>query len=35
MSGYVLGLDADRDLDHIWEFIAEDSADIDPHPITH
>ena len=27
MSGYVLGADAARDLDDIWEYIAEDSID--------
>lgn len=27
MSGYVLGVGADRDLDEIWEFIAADSVD--------
>ena len=27
MSGYVLGVDADRDLDEIWEYIAQDNID--------
>ena len=27
MSGYVLGTDAEQDLDEIWEYIAEDSVD--------
>ena len=27
MSGYVLGGDAEQDLDEIWEYIAEDSVD--------
>jgi plasmid stabilization system protein ParE len=27
MSGYVLGGDADHDLDEIWGYIAEDSVD--------
>ena len=27
MSGYVLGGDADQDLDEIWEYIAEDNVD--------
>jgi plasmid stabilization system protein ParE len=26
MSGYVLSIHAERDLDHIWDFIAEDSV---------
>jgi plasmid stabilization system protein ParE len=28
MTGYVLSADAERDLDHIWDFIAEDSIDM-------
>jgi antitoxin ParD1/3/4/toxin ParE1/3/4 len=28
MSAYVLSADAERDLDHIWDFIAEDSIDM-------
>lgn len=28
MSAYVLSADAERDLDHIWDFIAEDSVDM-------
>ncbi|MGH9397321.1 MAG: type II toxin-antitoxin system RelE/ParE family toxin [Terriglobia bacterium] len=27
MSGYVLGRDADRDLDDLWDYIAEDSME--------
>jgi plasmid stabilization system protein ParE len=27
VSGYVLSVDADFDLDHIWEYIAADSID--------
>lgn len=33
MSGYVLGGDADRDLDQIWEYIAEDNVDAADHLI--
>jgi plasmid stabilization system protein ParE len=28
MTGYVLSIHAERDLDHIWDFIAEDSVDM-------
>jgi antitoxin ParD1/3/4/toxin ParE1/3/4 len=28
MTGYVLSAAAERDLDHIWDFIAEDSIDV-------
>jgi plasmid stabilization system protein ParE len=28
MTGYVLSADAERDLDHIWDFIAEDNLDM-------
>lgn len=27
MSGYILGRDAARDLEHLWDYIAEDSVD--------
>ena len=27
MSGYILGADADQDLDAIWEYIAKDNVD--------
>jgi len=27
VSGYILGVDADRDLDEIWDYIAEDNTD--------
>jgi antitoxin ParD1/3/4/toxin ParE1/3/4 len=31
MSRYVLGVDAERDLEHIWDYIAEDNLDAADH----
>lgn len=33
MSGYVLSREADRDLDELWDYIAEDSVDAAEHLI--